>query len=181
MNRIFMIAAATAVLLSAPSLAETVGEKSGINAALGIAPTTQDFVTQAAISDMFEIESGKLADQKAAAAAKNFGSKMVTDHTKTSDELKALVEDGSPKVKLPTALDSAHQSKLDELKKAEGDDFTETYADMQVEAHENAVSLFERYAEGGEDADLKAWAGKTLPHLKHHLAMAQDLENKVAN
>jgi putative membrane protein len=38
------------------------------------------------------------------------------------------------------------------------------------------VSLFERYAKGGENAYLKDWAGKTLPALKRHLEMAQDLE-----
>jgi uncharacterized protein DUF4142 len=40
---------------------------------------------------------------------------------------------------------------------------------MQVSAHKDAVDLFERYANGGDNADLKAWAGKTLPALKHHL------------
>jgi hypothetical protein len=44
---------------------------------------------------------------------------------------------------------------------------------MQVSAHKDAVSLFERYAKGGEDPKLKDWAGKTLPALKHHLEMAQ--------
>jgi putative membrane protein len=47
---------------------------------------------------------------------------------------------------------------------------------MQVSAHKDAVSLFERYANGGEDPKLKDWAGKTLPALKHHLEMAQALD-----
>ena len=46
---------------------------------------------------------------------------------------------------------------------------------MQVDAHKDAVSLFERYSKGGDNADLKSWAGKTLPALKHHLEMAQAL------
>ena len=49
---------------------------------------------------------------------------------------------------------------------------------MQVSAHKDAVSLFERYAKGGEDLKLKDWAGKTLPALKHHLEMAQNLGKK---
>jgi putative membrane protein len=40
---------------------------------------------------------------------------------------------------------------------------------MQVSAHKDAVSLFERYSNGGDNAELKAWAGKTLPALRHHL------------
>jgi putative membrane protein len=46
---------------------------------------------------------------------------------------------------------------------------------MQVSAHKDAVSLFGRYAKGGEDPKLKEWAGKTLPALQHHLKMAQNL------
>ncbi len=46
---------------------------------------------------------------------------------------------------------------------------------MQVSAHKDAVSLFERYAKGGDNAKLKDWAGKTLSHLQHHLEMAQSL------
>jgi putative membrane protein len=48
---------------------------------------------------------------------------------------------------------------------------------MQVSAHKDAVSLFERYAKGGDDAKLKDWAGKTLPALQHHLEMAQEMNN----
>ena len=47
---------------------------------------------------------------------------------------------------------------------------------MQVSAHKDAVSLFERYAKDGENAKLKDWAGKTLSALQHHLEMAQNLD-----
>ena len=49
---------------------------------------------------------------------------------------------------------------------------------MQAGAHKDTVSLFERYAKRGDNPDLKNWAGKTLPALKHHLKMAQDLSKK---
>jgi len=143
---------------------------------LGVTPSTEDFVKEVAISDMFEIEASKLAQQKGNAAEKTFASQMVTDHTKTSTELKGLVSGGKVKAELPAALDSSHQSKLDKLKAASGEDFSSDFDSMQVSAHKDAVSLFERYAKGGDNADLKAWADKTLPALKHHLEMAQDLD-----
>jgi len=86
------------------------------------------------------------------------------------------VSGGKVKAELPAALDSSHQSKLDKLKAASGEDFSSDFDSMQVSAHKDAVSLFERYAKGGDNADLKAWADKTLPALKHHLEMAQDLD-----
>ena len=48
---------------------------------------------------------------------------------------------------------------------------------MQVDAHKSAVSLFQRYAKGGDNTKLKDWAQKTLPTLQHHLEMA-DMLNK---
>jgi putative membrane protein len=164
------------LLLAGPALAQSVGEKTGVNSTLGIAPTTSDFVKEVAISDMFEIQSSTLAQDKGNAPEKSFASQMITDHTKTSTELKGLVSSGKVKADVPTALDSSHQSKLDKLKGESGKAFSSDYDSDQVSAHKDAVSLFERYAKGGDNADLKDWAGKTLPALQHHLEMAQDLK-----
>lgn len=176
----FLLLAATAAVLAAPSfspaLAQSVPEKTGINSTLGIAPKTEDFVMQVAVSDMFEIESSKLAQSKANGASKTFADHMVMDHTKTSTELKGLVSAGTVKATLPTALDSAHQSKLDKLKSLNGAEFTKQYNSDQVAAHKDAVDLFERYAKGGDNAELKSWAGKTVPALQAHYKMAQDLK-----
>lgn len=108
------------LMLAGPALAQSVGEKTGVNSALGIAPSTEDFVKQVAISDMFELQSNQLGEQKGNAQEKTFAAQMVKDHTKTSSELKSMVESGKVKATLPTALDSAHQSKLDKLKAANG-------------------------------------------------------------
>jgi putative membrane protein len=166
------------LLLAGPIAAQSVGEKTGVNSALNIAPTTADFVKEVATSDMFEIAASKLAQDKGNAPEKTFASQMIADHTKTSTELKGLVTGGKVKVELPTVLDSSHQSKLDKLKGESGKDFSADYDSQQVSAHKDAVSLFERYAKGGDNADLKDWASKTLPALKHHLEMAENLKKK---
>src|SRR5215218_6651451 len=100
--------------------------------------STQEFVTKVAISDMFEIQSSKLAEGKGNQNIRAFARQMVTDHTKTTQELKSLV--GKVKVKLPTQMDTEHQQKLAKLQKS-GSDFDSTYASMQVTAHERAVKL----------------------------------------
>jgi len=168
----------TALLLTAPAFAQSVGEKTGVNSTLGISPSTADFVKEVAISDMFELQSNKLAEDRGNAAEKSFAAMMIKDHTKTSDELKALVKGGDVKAELPTALDSSHQSKLDKLNGYKGADFSSEFDSQQVGAHKDAVSLFERYAKGGDNPKLKDWAGKTLPALQHHLEMAQALNKK---
>jgi putative membrane protein len=73
-------------------------------------------------------------------------------------------------------MTSTQQEMLDKLKNLQGADFTEQYHSDQVSAHKDAVDLFKRYGEQGENADLKAWAAKTRPALEHHLMMAQDLD-----
>jgi putative membrane protein len=163
------------VMAGSVAHAQSVAEKTGLNSLVGTAPTTADFVKEAAISDLFEIRSSELALQKGDADAKAFANRMVTDHTKTSDQLKAMVDDGSVKATLPTALDSSHQAKLETLTRLTGAEFERQYKEDQVSGHEDAVSLFQRYGNGGDDKTLTAWAKKTLPTLQEHLRMAKGL------
>jgi putative membrane protein len=160
MKTLCAIAAASALFIS-PALAQS----------------TDEFVKKVAISDMFEIEAAQMAlDKGADRDTKPFAQKMIKDHTKTSKELKALVEKGKVKAEIPSALDPEHKKKLDDMKGLSGKDFDSAYDKAQVDAHQQAVSLFETYAKSGDNPDLKKWAAKTLPHLKQHLSMAQKLK-----
>ena len=167
-------AALTIVGCLVPAHAETMAEKTGVNSALDMAPTTKDFVTEAAVSDMFEIQSSKLAEDRTTGPTKTFAAQMIKDHTKTTSELKPLAMKAH--VEAPMALDDSHKAMLDKLDGLKGDDFAKQYHEDQDKGHKEAVSLFERYSKGGENADLKSWAGETLPHLQGHLKMAQDLD-----
>jgi putative membrane protein len=163
------------VLLATPAMAQSIGEKTGVNSTLGVSPTTADFVKEAATSDMFEIQSSQIAQERGNASEKSFAATMIKDHQKTSEDLKSMISSGDLKAELPTALDSSHQSKIDKLKSLKGADFSSRYDGDQLDGHKDAVSLFERYAKGGDNSKLKDWADKTLPTLRHHLKMAQDL------
>ena len=166
--------ALASVLLSTAAYAQSAAEKIGVNSALGIAPKTEDFIKEAAMSDMLEIDAAKIAQQKGGPQEKTFAGEMITDHTKTSTELKGLVS-GEMKSAIPSSLDDSSQKKLDKLRDTKPEDFASEYDPMQVSAHKDAVSLFERYAKGGDDPKLKDWAGKTLPTLQHHLDMAHGM------
>lgn len=177
MKRTTLTIAAAALLISTSAYAQSVGEKTGVNSTLGISPTTADFVKEAAMSDMTEIAAAKLGQERGNAQEKTFAGQMIADHTKTSDELKSIAP-ADAKTAIPANLDSSSQSKIDKLKDAKPSDFSSDFDSMQVSAHKDAVSLFERYAKGGDDPKLKDWAGKTLPTLQHHLEMAQNLGKK---
>jgi putative membrane protein len=99
---------------------------------------------------------------------------MVTDHTKTSNELKSLAQN-VPGIQLPTAMDADHRPKVDQLQAATGAAFDQQYRIMQIDGHRKAVALFDGYARGGDNNEIKAWAQKTLPALRQHLQHAQAL------
>jgi putative membrane protein len=75
-------------------------------------------------------------------------------------------------------MDASVEKKLDKVRDATPADFHSVYDPMQVSAHKDAVSLFERYLKSGDNPKLKYWAGKTLPPLQHHLQMAEALEKR---
>jgi putative membrane protein len=79
------------LLLAVPAMAQSVGEKTGINSVAGITPSTQDFVTEAAQSDMFEIQSSEAALNSTNTSTKSFAQRMIADHNKTTAELKAAI------------------------------------------------------------------------------------------
>jgi putative membrane protein len=168
-----MLLAGATLLLTMPAFGQSVGEKTGVNSTLGIAPKTADFVNEAATSDMFEIQSSKLAAERTQGNIQSFAQTMVSDHTKTTSDLKGLAP--AANVQLPEQMTSSQQSMLDKLKGLQGKDFAKQYMDDQVSAHKDAVSLFERYGKGGDSDKLKTWASQTLPTLQHHLDMAQGI------
>jgi putative membrane protein len=178
MNRLIVSSACAVLLLGPAAFAQSLGEKTGVNSTLGVAPTTQDFVTEAANSDILELAAAKIAADKGNAEEKKFAEQMITDHSKTSEDIKKMVDSGEVKATIPVKLDSSGQKKLDELRDAKPQDFASYYDPMQVSAHKDAVSLFERYAKSGENSKLKDWAGKTLPTLQHHLEMAENLKKR---
>jgi putative membrane protein len=163
------------LLAATPVMAQSVGEKTGVNAMVGITPTTQDFVTEAAQSDMFEIQSSKMALKSADAPTRDFAQKMIDDHTKTTAELKGAVGKGEAHATLPTAMSSSQQSMIAKLNDLHGADFDKQYHSDQVSAHKDALSLFQRYGKSGADGGLKGWAAATAPALEQHLEMAQSL------
>jgi len=144
-------------------------ESTGVNSALNLSPSSQDFVNEAAIADQFEIESAQLAQSKGDASDKTFAQHIINDHQKSFSELKNI----DPSA--PNALDSSNQKKLDELGRLNGTDFSKQFRRDQINAHKEAISLFRRYSEKGDNDQLKSFAAKTLPELERHLKMADTL------
>ena len=138
--------------------------------------TTQDrnFVMEAAMGGMMEVELGRIAAQQGMSdAVKQFGQRMVDDHSKANEELMTIAS--SKGITLPTTLGEKHRAHVTKLSGMTGADFDREYVKMMVSDHRKDVNEFEKQSTRGTDADLKAFATKTLPTLQEHLRMAEAL------
>jgi len=167
-----LAAFAAFVILAPPSSARhRVGAASKVTAAT-------KFMKGAAQGGMAEVQLGKLAAQKADSAdVKEFGQRMVDDHSKAGDELKQLASDKG--VTLPTEIPSKEQKLMNRLQGLSGPAFDKAYMEAMVKDHEHDVNAFRNASQKGPDADVKAWAAKTLPTLQDHLQMARQTAEKV--
>src|SRR6201996_2597785 len=98
-----ILAVGLAAALTSAAFAQSVGEKTGVNSALGITPKTEDFIKEAATSDMLEIEAAKIAQQRGEGDEKKSAEQMITAHPKPRKELRGLVP-ADLKSAVPTAL-----------------------------------------------------------------------------
>ncbi|MDB5432655.1 MAG: hypothetical protein JWP35_3771 [Caulobacter sp.] len=137
-----------------------------------------DFVPKAAASDMFEVAAAKVALKRSTnPEVKKFAQMMIDAHTKSTAALKKALADSSSTVAPPAALPQDLQDKLDDLTKADAKDFDKKYADGQVDAHQSALNLMQRYAQDGDVPAIKAFAASTAPVVQEHLNMAEGLKN----
>ncbi|MBB5397463.1 DUF4142 domain-containing protein [Mucilaginibacter sp. AK015] len=148
--------------------------------ATGIAVDENDakFATDAANAGMAEVAAGKLASEKAVdPRVKEFGNMMVMDHTKANEELMAIAK--TKNITLPTAPDADHQKMAADLAAKSGKDFDKAYVDAMVDGHKKVVSMLEDASKNCKDADLMAFATKTLPTVKAHLAKIEAIQSSM--
>jgi len=152
------------------------GEQTGM---ANMAAQDHNFLMDAAMGGMEEVELGRMATtQGASDAVKQFGQRMVDDHSKANQELMSIAQGKG--ITLPTEMDEKHKKDVTKLSSLTGADFDREYGKMMLSDHRKDVSEFEKQSTRGTDADLKAFASKTLPTLKEHLQMAESLPGAKA-
>lgn len=134
------------------------------------APTPAEFVMKAGASDKFEISEAKLMMNSKNADIRGFATKMISDHTKSTNMVKtAAMKDGlTPK---PPMLDSMQQSNLAQLTAAKGTARDALYVSQQKPAHQDALMLMQTYSSAGTATHLKDAATQITPVVQMHLDM----------
>jgi putative membrane protein len=140
----------------------------------GVPPATppdRQFLQDAAAAGRAEVEIAELAAKKASdPQVREFARHMADDHQTSNKELMQLAKRQG--VSLPTAMASRHKALLHRLAKLEGAEFDRQYMDAMVNDHREVVARFEHEVQAGRDPDVKAFAERTLPTLRHHLELA---------
>ena len=139
-----------------------------------LSPTDKTFVTKAAQGGQAEVELGQLAvDKSQNEQVKEFGQRMVNDHSKANDQLKEIASQQG--ITLPTGLDAKDQALKDRLSKLSGAQFDRVYMQNMVQDHKADIAEFQKEAKSGKDQAVKQFAQQTLPTLQSHLQEAQQV------
>jgi putative membrane protein len=132
------------------------------------------FVKKAGAGGLTEVLLGNIAQQNGASQdVKDFGAKMVTDHTTINDNLKALAAKDS--LTLPDKPTDDQQALIDKLGKESGKTFDNAYIHAMVKAHIGDKALFTAESANTKNPDLKQFADDSLTVIKEHLGMIQDI------
>jgi putative membrane protein len=139
-----------------------------------VSNSDRDFVTKAAEAGLAEIAEARVALKNSQRPdVQIFARRMIADHTKAHEQLKSIAK--AKGIEMPNAPSDQDLMRLKAMGALAGNEFDNAYIKQEVEDHDNAVALFTQESNGGQDAQLKAFAAAALPTLKDHDTMAHSL------
>jgi putative membrane protein len=140
----------------------------------------EKFMRDAAEGSVSEIDLGKLAQEKGQSEqVKQFGKRMVEDHTKANEELKQIAD--REHINLPTNVYTKDANTHRRLQKMTGAEFDKAYAETMVQDHQEDIAKFKQEASSGQKSSLQQYAQQTLPTLESHLKEAQQLRATISH
>lgn len=160
--------------------AEAVGGMVGTMKAKMGAMSDSAFVANASCGDVYEIEAGRIAQQRARSPElRQLAERMIRDHTESSTRLMAaLRQHGDTRLleEVRGDLDAHRQTMIDHLREARDDEFDGIYLNQQKLAHRETLALFEGFDSSDEHPELVQYARTMLPVLHEHKAMVERIE-----
>ncbi len=144
----------------------------------GVSAADRTFMDKAAQGGLAEVQLGQLAEEKASSQqVKNFGQRMVTDHSRANDKLKGIAS--SKGVTLPDSLDAKDKALYDRLSGLSGAAFDKEYMRTMIRDHNMDIAEFRKESKMAKDPDVRSFASSTLPTLEDHLRMAKKAGSEV--
>jgi putative membrane protein len=139
-----------------------------------LSPADANFVKEAAIGGQFEVEAGKVAERSSNPQVRQFGARMVKDHSAAGAKLKTFAAEKGMTV--PQELDAQHAQIRDHLASLKGAEFDHEYIREMVKDHDEDARAFTDAARTLKDPQLRRFAADTLPVIQAHDQMAHQIE-----
>ena len=181
LGMVLMCTALLAVTATAQnSNSSTTGMGVGMGQTAMVSSSDRKFAMTAAMGGMAEVETARLALTKASSdSVKQYAQKMIDDHTAANAELMQIAS--AKGITLPSAPDAKMRAMMAKMERLSGAAFDREYVSMAGHKdHQKMEKLFRDESTRGRDADLKAFAAKTLPVVQMHLQMARDLHGSMS-
>jgi putative membrane protein len=178
MNRIACVGIVLTVLpLSAGidrACAQTTDTLAAISAtASKLSPVDYNFVAQANLGAPFQVDSGRVAEDKARTAEiRDYAHLMVTSHIPVVEALNKILQRKGLTAPPNTLLQGAYRAMVTSLKAESRKALDRDYVDGQIEYQKGNAALFQYEIQYGTDTDLKEFARATLPKIEDHLQRA---------
>jgi putative membrane protein len=138
----------------------------------------QKFLKDATEGARTQVELGKLAQEKGSSdAVKEFGKRVVEDHSKTSTDLEQLAAKAG--VSVESDMPKKAKKAQEKLSKLSGSDFDRTFAKMMLNDHKSDAKSFEKESKNGKIPEAKQFASNSLPTVQERLKLAQELDETV--
>jgi putative membrane protein len=135
------------------------------------------FVRKALEGGMAEVQLGQLAVQKSNNDdVKQFGQKMVDDHTKLGDQMKQIAQQMN--VKVPDSPSSKDKATMAKLQALNGDAFDKAYIKDMVKDHKKDEKEFKEEARKASNPALKDAATQGEQVISEHLQMIEQIAQK---
>ncbi len=137
-------------------------------AAAAATPADRVFVAKVSQGGMFEVQAGKIADQKGSTPdIRDFGAMEAHDHTPVGDKLKAVA--GREGISFAADLNPEFEGKLAHLKSLSGPAFDAAYMDQMSAIHAADGAAFAMEAKEGGGGDFRAFAAETHVIVQRHI------------
>jgi putative membrane protein len=135
-----------------------------------LSASDRTFMREAAMGGVAEVRLGRLAAERGSSDwVRTFGQRMVDDHSKAGDDLKQVAQNKG--ISLPNEMSTESRALYRRLSRLHGAAFDHAYMQAMREDHQKDIQAFRNEARNGRDADVRAFADRTLPIVREHYRM----------
>ena len=136
------------------------------------------FMLKAAQGNLAEVMTGQLAQQKSKNdEVRRLGALLVTEHrAANADLMRAMQSRGQV---MPRFVGAMHMATYEQLQRANNRNFDALFLSAQVEAHENAINLYQQALQNATDPAARDYAQRYLPGIVGHTQQIYTLARRL--